>query len=250
MFIKLFVLKINDVEIELILEIIGDRNNDSDDESNGDVSNYLAVKMDEDMVKMEPEDDDNKDSFYLNYQPETQAVETVFNNQLTSEHSGEEPQRTVNDILEDVSNLGTVDKLILYQKLPNFRSHNADTYLQPPSAPQGSNSQTIIWMKNHLQEDPQGNIPKQDVYDDYVAYCHANSIKQLSTTDFGKVMKQVFPHVHPRRLGTRGKSRYCYSGIRKIFIPPMGGRFLDSCLPTNLALEAPQHRAHVLCVGV
>ncbi len=28
-------------------------------------------------------------------------------------------------------------------------------------------------------------------------------------------MKQVFPNVRPRRLGTRGHSRYCYSGLRK-----------------------------------
>jgi len=28
-------------------------------------------------------------------------------------------------------------------------------------------------------------------------------------------MKQVYPRVRPRRLGTRGNSRYCYAGMRK-----------------------------------
>lgn len=28
-------------------------------------------------------------------------------------------------------------------------------------------------------------------------------------------MKQVYPNVRPRRLGTRGHSRYCYAGLRK-----------------------------------
>lgn len=28
-------------------------------------------------------------------------------------------------------------------------------------------------------------------------------------------MKQVYPKVRPRRLGTRGNSRYCYSGLRR-----------------------------------
>ena len=28
-------------------------------------------------------------------------------------------------------------------------------------------------------------------------------------------MKQVFPQVRPRRLGTRGNSRYCYAGLKK-----------------------------------
>lgn len=46
-------------------------------------------------------------------------------------------------------------------------------------------------------------------------YCNLNNIKALSTADFGKVMKQVFPGVRPRRLGQRGASKYCYSGLRK-----------------------------------
>jgi hypothetical protein len=46
-------------------------------------------------------------------------------------------------------------------------------------------------------------------------YCNRNQLKALSTADFGKAMKQVFPHVKPRRLGVRGQSRYCYSGLRK-----------------------------------
>lgn len=46
-------------------------------------------------------------------------------------------------------------------------------------------------------------------------YCNANKIKPLSQADFGKVMKQVYPKVRARRLGTRGKSRYCYSGLKR-----------------------------------
>lgn len=49
----------------------------------------------------------------------------------------------------------------------------------------------------------------------YSMYCMRNSMKPLSTADFGKVMKQVYPRVRPRRLGTRGNSRYCYAGMRK-----------------------------------
>lgn len=46
-------------------------------------------------------------------------------------------------------------------------------------------------------------------------YCDRLDIKPLSTADFGKVMKQVFPGIRPRRLGTRGHSRYCYAAMRK-----------------------------------
>lgn len=46
-------------------------------------------------------------------------------------------------------------------------------------------------------------------------FCGKINIKPLSTADFGKVMKQVFPDIRPRRLGTRGHSRYCYAAMRK-----------------------------------
>lgn len=54
-------------------------------------------------------------------------------------------------------------------------------------------------------------------------YCNRVNIKPLSTADFGKVMKQVFPEIRPRRLGTRGNSRYCYAALRKTMnlAPPM-----------------------------
>lgn len=47
------------------------------------------------------------------------------------------------------------------------------------------------------------------------SYCTREDIKPLSTADFGKVMKQIFPGIRPRRLGTRGNSRYCYAAMRK-----------------------------------
>ena len=53
------------------------------------------------------------------------------------------------------------------------------------------------------------------IYLNFREYCNHNQLKQLSTADFGKVMKQVFPQVRPRRLGTRGNSRYCYAGLKK-----------------------------------
>lgn len=47
------------------------------------------------------------------------------------------------------------------------------------------------------------------------SYCEREGMKPLSTADFGKVMKQIFPSLRPRRLGTRGNSRYCYAAMRK-----------------------------------
>ncbi|KAH8346915.1 hypothetical protein KR059_002459, partial [Drosophila kikkawai] len=122
----------------------------------------------------------------------------------------------ISQILERVSVLKPIEKLFLYLRLPG---ECADTDpLRQPQNPLGTRSEinhTINWVRSHLEHDAQVSIPKQDVYNDYIAYCERLSIKPLSTADFGKVMKQVFPGVRPRRLGTRGNSRYCYAAMRK-----------------------------------
>jgi len=55
-------------------------------------------------------------------------------------------------------------------------------------------------------------------------------------------MKQVFPNVRPRRLGTRGHSRYCYSGLRKkgeLESPVLTDLYCDTtpATDTNRSLE-------------
>lgn len=46
------------------------------------------------------------------------------------------------------------------------------------------------------------------------SYCDNLGYHPLSAADFGKIMKNVFPNMKARRLGTRGKSKYplseCY----------------------------------------
>ncbi|KZR97894.1 Uncharacterized protein APZ42_006978 [Daphnia magna] len=55
--------------------------------------------------------------------------------------------------------------------------------------------QTVVRIQTHLEEDVEVSLPKQEVYEEYGAYCTENVIKPFSTADFGKVMKQVFPNV-------------------------------------------------------
>lgn len=79
-------------------------------------------------------------------------------------------------------------------------------------------TQTYTWILSHLELDPNVSLPKQEVYDEYKAYCRMNHIEPLCVADFGKAMKHAFPCIKPRRLGQRGNSRYCYSGLRKRYI--------------------------------
>ncbi|KAF7379941.1 hypothetical protein HZH68_016889 [Vespula germanica] len=132
----------------------------------------------------------------------------------------EESKSRVQEIFSQVEQLKIEEKLLLYLKLPLSLNNTGGTVdpLRQPLNPLGNRyeiHQTIMWIKTHLEEDPEVSLPKQEVYEEYNMYCIRNSMKPLSTADFGKVMKQVYPRVRPRRLGTRGNSRYCYAGMRK-----------------------------------
>ncbi|XP_066592993.1 uncharacterized protein [Prorops nasuta] len=140
--------------------------------------------------------------------------------QLIEDSISEESRLCVHEIFSQIEQLKIEEKLLLYLKLPSSLTTLGGTNdpLRQPLNPLGNRyeiHQTIMWIKTHLEEDPDVSLPKQEVYDEYNMYCIRNSMKPLSTADFGKVMKQVYPRVRPRRLGTRGNSRYCYAGMRK-----------------------------------
>ncbi|CRK97790.1 CLUMA_CG011169, isoform A [Clunio marinus] len=130
--------------------------------------------------------------------------------------SSDEAKQQITFILEKISTLRPTEKLLLYLKMPG--GHSEVDPLKQSQNPLGSRSEishTINWVRSHLEHDEKVSIPKQEVYEDYVQFCGKINIKPLSTADFGKVMKQVFPDIRPRRLGTRGHSRYCYAAMRK-----------------------------------
>ncbi|XP_008299625.1 DNA-binding protein RFX7-like [Stegastes partitus] len=125
-------------------------------------------------------------------------------------------QSKVENILQDVEKFSDIEKLYLYLKLPSGPSSTADKSDQ--SALSSSRTQQMHafnWIRNHLEEYPETSLPKQEVYDEYKSFCDNLNYHPLSAADFGKMMKNVFPNMKARRLGMRGKSKYCYSGLRK-----------------------------------
>ncbi|XP_053692508.1 uncharacterized protein LOC128740957 [Sabethes cyaneus] len=138
-------------------------------------------------------------------------IQQIFENAI-----GDNSKKQIVDILEKISNLRPPERLLLYLRMPG--GYPETDPLRQSQNPLGTRSEinhTINWVRSHLEPDPNVSIPKQEVYEDYTAYCERIDIKPLSTADFGKVMKQVFPGIRPRRLGTRGHSRYCYAAMRK-----------------------------------
>lgn len=52
------------------------------------------------------------------------------------------------------------------------------------------------------------------MYEHYQASCIANNLTPVNSATFGKLLRNVFPDLKTRRLGTRGQSKYHYCGIR------------------------------------
>ncbi|KAM4630462.1 DNA-binding protein RFX7 [Polymixia lowei] len=125
-------------------------------------------------------------------------------------------QSKVDNILQDVEKFTDIEKLYLYLKLPSGPSSSTDKSDQNSiSSSRTQQMHAFNWIRNHLEEHPETSLPKQEVYDEYKSYCDNLNYHPLSAADFGKMMKNVFPNMKARRLGMRGKSKYCYSGLRK-----------------------------------
>ncbi|XP_039987137.1 DNA-binding protein RFX7-like isoform X2 [Xiphias gladius] len=117
---------------------------------------------------------------------------------------------------QDVEKFSDIEKLYLYLKLPSGPSSSTDKSDQSAlSSSRTQQTHAFSWIRNHLEEYPETSLPKQEVYDEYKSFCDNLNYHPLSAADFGKMMKNVFPNMKARRLGMRGKSKYCYSGLRK-----------------------------------
>ncbi|XP_071788821.1 uncharacterized protein [Asterias amurensis] len=129
-------------------------------------------------------------------------------------------KRRIDAIVGDVNKFSDLEKLLLYLKLPTSGINGLDSHHLKSTSPSLTvtrieQTQAFNWIHSHLEECSETSLPKHEVYEDYRVYCESASRRVLSQADFGKIMKNVFPKVKPRRLGTRGNAKYCYSGLRK-----------------------------------
>ncbi|XP_034016690.1 DNA-binding protein RFX5 isoform X2 [Thalassophryne amazonica] len=124
-------------------------------------------------------------------------------------------QTKVDQILQDVQRFSDNDKLYLYLQLPSGPSSGDKSSSDSTSFNTADQLHTCIWIRSHLEEHSDTCLPKQDVYETYKRYCENLQHRPLSAANFGKIIRDIFPNMKARRLGGRGQSKYCYSGIRR-----------------------------------
>ncbi|NWW27134.1 RFX5 protein, partial [Falcunculus frontatus] len=117
-------------------------------------------------------------------------------------------QSKVDSILQDVQKFSDSDKLYLYLQLPSGPSLGEKSSLELSSLGTAEHMHACSWIRNHLEEHTDTCLPKQDVYDAYKRYCDNLGCRPLSTANFGKIIREIFPNIKARRLGGRGQSKY------------------------------------------
>ncbi|XP_017310407.1 uncharacterized protein rfx5 isoform X2 [Ictalurus punctatus] len=122
-------------------------------------------------------------------------------------------QSKVDTILRDVQQFTDNDKLYLYLQLPSGPS--AGEKSDSNAVNMADQLHTCNWIRAHLEEHADTCLPKQDVYETYRKHCENLQQRPLSAANFGKIIRDIFPNIKARRLGGRGQSKYCYSGIRR-----------------------------------
>ncbi|XP_020361038.1 DNA-binding protein RFX5 isoform X2 [Oncorhynchus kisutch] len=193
--------------------------------------------MTEDRLKADPSKREGLDSVEGDTEP------SLLLQKLKSNIS-KNVQGKVDVILQDVQRFSDNDKLYLYLQLPSGPSSGEKSLAMAPLAqlrrwcisasmsaleertlpssssdPSSFNTadqlHTCNWIRSHLEEHVDTCLPKQDVYETYKRYCENLQHRPLSAANFGKIIRDIFPNIKARRLGGRGQSKYCYSGIRR-----------------------------------
>ncbi|ESO01201.1 hypothetical protein HELRODRAFT_184328 [Helobdella robusta] len=72
---------------------------------------------------------------------------------------------------------------------------------------------TLKWLEENYEMAEGVCIPRSTLYMHYLDYCGMNDSQPVNAASFGKIIRQQFPQITTRRLGTRGQSKYHYYGV-------------------------------------
>ena len=146
--------------------------------------------------------------FYLYLQLPTNVYQDSrkFHDSKTSQHS-----------IKKSTNKGSSQNNTNVNGLKTSQQHTIDQDTDCILTFQKRNQEKMArqWIQDNLQLCEETSLARKDVYEEYEIYIRKLGSAPLLQSDFGKVMRLIFPEVKSRRLGARGSSKYCYAGLRK-----------------------------------
>ncbi|KAJ8050702.1 DNA-binding protein RFX6 [Holothuria leucospilota] len=72
---------------------------------------------------------------------------------------------------------------------------------------------TLQWLEENYCICEGVCLPRCILYAHYLDFCRKELLEPACAATFGKTIRQKFPNLTTRRLGTRGHSKYHYYGI-------------------------------------
>ncbi|CAL8356974.1 unnamed protein product [Lota lota] len=72
---------------------------------------------------------------------------------------------------------------------------------------------TLQWLEENYEIAEGVCIPRSALYMHYLDFSEKQDTQPVNAASFGKIIRQQFPQLTTRRLGTRGQSKYHYYGI-------------------------------------
>ncbi|KAK2154891.1 hypothetical protein LSH36_255g05015, partial [Paralvinella palmiformis] len=72
---------------------------------------------------------------------------------------------------------------------------------------------TLDWLEENYCISEGVCLPRNVLYSHYLDFCRKEKLEPACAATFGKTIRQKFPNLTTRRLGTRGHSKYHYYGI-------------------------------------
>ncbi|XP_065056710.1 regulatory factor X 4-like [Rhopilema esculentum] len=72
---------------------------------------------------------------------------------------------------------------------------------------------TTKWLHENYEICSGVSLPRSSLYSHYLDFCQKSGLEPVNAASFGKVIRNTFPTLKTRRLGTRGQSKYHYYGI-------------------------------------
>ncbi|XP_078698214.1 DNA-binding protein RFX6-like [Branchiostoma floridae x Branchiostoma belcheri] len=99
------------------------------------------------------------------------------------------------------------------ETFPAHPGESADQAEPAPEIKQSQISATLRWLTENYERAEGVCLPRCVLYTHYLDFCKKMKFTPAGAASFGKVIRQKFPKLTTRRLGTRGQSKYHYYGI-------------------------------------
>lgn len=110
-------------------------------------------------------------------------------------------------------NLSEVHKQIVKGNTKEEDQPTVDTGNILISPKEEQSIKTLKWLEENFIRCPGVCLPRCIMYAHYLSFCQEHKFRPACAATFGKIIRQKFPELTTRRLGTRGNSKYHYYGV-------------------------------------